>query len=462
MLIKCYFRKGDSVIKFSRILYGVSALIVILLAAYLRSQALSETIVEFNGVRGDAVDYLTYAYNISKSDTYSRQKTFGLNDVQPQPDALRSPGYPFYISLFLVKENPDTNLDGSLHNVLVSQAVLSVLVVIIWLYLFSQYFPALLTIFGGLLVAISPHLVNANIYFLTESLFTFLLSLLFLAIHISFKKSNVIWPVIAVVLIALASLTRPSMQYFIVPFLFLYWYFDPKRFTAKIVLSLFCMFFMLIGSWHVRNIVSTGHWSDPTLKANFLQHGMYPGFKFNDQAETLGFPYRYDPENERIYGKPELVIDEIKKRVESDPTKYLRWYFVGKPIFLYSWSIISGMGGSFIYSVLQSPYIDNSIFRISHSAAYGFHWPTAIFALVGLLLLFLPTVSKRMQASERQFIYCVGVFVIYFTALHIVGAPFPRYGIPVRPFITMLALFSIWQIYSSFRRIKAEKSCDPK
>lgn len=70
---------------------------------------------------------------------------------------------------------------------------------------------------AGLLTAISPHLVSASTYLLTETLFTFLMMMsLWLAVKMIRDNSRAV-AFAAGLIIAAAALTRPTLQYFIVP-----------------------------------------------------------------------------------------------------------------------------------------------------------------------------------------------------------------------------------------------------
>jgi hypothetical protein len=212
-----------------------------------------------------------------------------------------------------------------------------------------------------------------------------------------------------------------------------------------------------MSSWSIRNKIEINEWSDPTLKANFLQHGMYPGFMFEGRKETLGFPYRYDPENSVIYGKPDLVIGKIIDNFIANPLSYSEWYFFGKPLYLLSWNIVAGMGESFIYPVSYSPYFDQPLFKSSNEFARTAHWPVVILSLIGCIFFFLPTIQRTLSLPQKMFLGSLVLFYGYFIALHIVGAPFPRYAIPLRPMVIALALFALWTLMSSVMKKTGEE-----
>jgi hypothetical protein len=108
-----------------------------------------------------------------------------------------------------------------------------------------------------------------------------------------------------------------------------------------------------------------------------------------------------------------------------------------------SWDIIAGMGGIFVYPVETSPYFTLPFFRITESVSASLHLPLTIAALIGCgLVLFKPR-ALGLSEDNRCIAVLVVALILYFLAVHMVGAPFPRYGIPLRPFIYGLGLFTL-------------------
>lgn len=73
------------------------------------------------------------------------------------------------------------------------------------------------------------------------------------------------------------------------------------------------------------------------------------------------------------------------------------------------------------------------------------HWPLVFLSLCATLLAWLPTRSLRLSEDNHFTLRLLSLLMIYFIVLHMVGAPFPRYGIPLRPIIYGVSLWTCTQ-----------------
>jgi 4-amino-4-deoxy-L-arabinose transferase-like glycosyltransferase len=418
----------------------LGSVILFTLAMSLRVDAVNNTVID-EPINADATDYYTYAVHLKYHHTYSREK---LPSNDPQPDALRTPGYPVFLVPF-VKYPPTESM---LWRIELAQALLDSITVLLALSIFRKIMAEGWALGAGFLTAISPHLISSTTYLLTETLFTFLMVLaLWLAVKMIQNNSRTLGFVTGLV-IAAAALTRPTLQFFIVPLAGMLLLTRGRGNIARLIIPLLAGFVLAFTPWVVRNLNIIGSISDPTLMINSLYHGMYPDFRYKDNPESTGFPYRFDPRSEEISSSRESVLNEILRRFKEEPARHLRWYLLGKPVSLLDWNILAGMGDIFIYPVTASPYFSQPVFILSHKYMKLLHWPLVILALAASVVVWLPISGNKPSGTTLFTARILSLLVLYFIALHIVAAPFPRYGIPLRPYIYGLAMFMCSQIHA--------------
>lgn len=96
---------------------------IVLLSSVLFFQNVLQTSID-HPIRGDAQDYVAYAFNLKTHGVYSRRAPDTALELL-KPDALRAPGYPFVLSFFVDSEHQTF----AIANVLFMQAVVGILTV---------------------------------------------------------------------------------------------------------------------------------------------------------------------------------------------------------------------------------------------------------------------------------------------------------------------------------------------
>ena len=416
----------------------LGTVILFAIAMGLRLGAVNHTTIDAP-IRADATDYYNYALNLKYHHSYSREK---FSENEPSPDALRAPGYPAFLAPF-VTYPPSAFM---LWRIGLAQALLDSITVLLALGIFRRIMAEGWALSAGFLTAISPHLVSASTYLLTETLFTFLTILsLWLVVKTVRDNSRAI-AFAAGLVIAAAALTRPTLQYFIVPLVGMLLVTRERGNTARFAIPLLAGFVLAFSPWIVRNLDAIGGTSDPTLTINALHHGMYPDFRYQDLPESTGFPYRFDPHSKDVSRSKASILEEIRRRFEEEPARHLQWYLLGKPASLFDWNILAGMGDIFIYPVTASPYFSQPVYIQSHKLMKLLHWPLVMLALAATVLAWLPGFGKKLSLTTLFTVRLLSLLLLYFIALHMVAAPFPRYGIPLRPVIYGLAMFMCSQV----------------
>ena len=424
--------------------------LVLIIGLYLRSGSWIGTTVR-RPIQSDAADYFFYAYNLRFYQAYSRQINLAKdsNDT-PVPDAIRSPGYPIALS-FLIDAPPDRKL---IKKIQLAQMLVSTLTLAFAFIFFRSYLTLPSSGIAAMLVAISPHLIMFNSYILSETAFAFILVLLGFLTTRYINHPTPWFSVVLGAIMGIGVLTRPSLQFFpLVVALMVLIHFGRKEGLKRSVLILLG-FILMLSPWLIRNAFTIGKLSDNSLMINFLHHGMYPDFKYRQESVSYGRPYHYDPKTEEISANVYSVLTEIKERFRTDPLKHLKWYVLKKPVVFWSWDTVQGHGDMYVYFVSQTPYTENKIFQWTHKIMKWLHGPLVVFSLLGSLLVW---VLPRLTALSRNAIFIarvVAALLFYYTFLHMIGAPFPRYSVPLRPFQYGMALFCLQTIYHVVRNTR--------
>ncbi|CAB1061327.1 hypothetical protein D1BOALGB6SA_6100 [Olavius sp. associated proteobacterium Delta 1] len=417
----------------------ITALIIVSVIAvglYLRIEMANKTVV-FKPIMKDAAEYYHYAYNLEKYGVYSRQGPSQIEEFIPEPDARRTPGYSLFLLPF-IKISPLQKMVGF---VVVSQAIISSLTIFIAFIFFRTFLNCPWALGGAFLVAISPHLVAFNIYVLSESLFTFFLTLLGWAMSAVAQNKGRLHALIAGLILGISLLIRPTMLYFIAFLIPVFFIFFQNKKAWVLAVFLIVGFSATYGPWVLRNKLVNP--SKSRLALVTIHKGMYPNLIYNNDFKTYGFPNHFDPQWTKRRDMPS-VLKEIFRRFSSEPLKYLYWYTIGKPTMFFSWDMIVGMGDIFIYPVSTSPYHHhNGFFGLTHQLMKSLHGLLTVIALATSIFIWFPGTSRLLAKEGLIVARFISLIMIYFILVHIVGTPLPRYSVPLRPFIYGLSILGI-------------------
>jgi hypothetical protein len=95
---------------------------------------------------------------------------------------------------------------------------------------------------------------------------------------------------------------------------------------------------------------------------------------------------------------------------------------------------------------VTSPYFDDRFIDTTHRISHWLHWPLMLLGLMGACLPWWRAqqwgLSGRVLVAAR----IVSLIVFYAIGLHMIGAPYPRYGIPFRPLLYPLALLGLTSV----------------
>ena len=426
-------------------------LLTILLGAWMRAEVTIKTKVD-TPIRADARDYFSYAYNLNHHGIYSRDSRTiqGNSNITPPPDSLRSPGYPLFLTPFATR----TPTDKTILHITLAQALLGILVILLTYITSKQLIGNIWALLPTFLVAISPQLINSGVYILSESLFTFLMAAAIACLTVQFKHAKTQWlTLLGGILLGAAAITRPTLNY-IVPFLFMGLLpILAKGTRVKWSSTIMIGFIAPTLPWMLRNWFTLGG-GDPTLAINSLVHGHYPWAMFEWNPMSIGYPYRFDPEIERLSSSIGSALSGIFERVMSDPMLYIHWYFLGKPQMFFSWADVASAREFFTYPTPVSPYHNATPFVLSKA----FMWATHSFLVVAAAITAFVTIFRWKKSTDRESylsIRLLTVFFIYFVLLHIAGFPIARYSTPLLPVVYMLATFGAVQVLNQLTALRS-------
>jgi 4-amino-4-deoxy-L-arabinose transferase-like glycosyltransferase len=424
----------------NRIAANVVLLSILLFSAFIQFTVVTQTQV-ISPFRADAREYFFSAYNLAHYGVYSSQVTWPPEQhVQPPPaDALRTPGYPIFLRLVGHPE-PTVEYEGRIK---LTQATLGVLSVWMMYLIAVSFLRRRWACVAALLTAISPHLAVSSTYVLTESLFFFLLLACVLALFWAIDSAKR-WPFAVVgLLIGLCSLVRSTTAFMPVLALLACLAIPRlKQFRASALL-VFLGCAMAVSPWLIRNAGLPPQVQQSSQMVGFLRDGSYPNFMYNNDPATFGDPYRADPQAAQIGRSVPSVLAHIAQNFRKDPIATARWYLIGKPGYFLSWADITGAGDMFVYNVASSPYLEDRRFDLIRRVAFALHWPLMLLGLVGACLPWWRPQRWGLSGARLAAARLVSLVVFYAIGFHMIGAPFPRYGVPFRPLLYPLALLAL-------------------
>jgi 4-amino-4-deoxy-L-arabinose transferase-like glycosyltransferase len=428
----------------------LAALLIFLFALVIRLSYLDTLRID-HPIQADAAKYFKLANNLLNRGVYSDGNSDPL-----KPTGTITPGYPLVLATIL-SASADVNsfYRSTLNFQAVAGSMTAVVVFLIGLRMLSA--PAAIVAAG--LTALAPHQVTISGYVLTECLFALLMCGAIYFLILAIQSQRLRYCALFGVAVGLAVLVRPAILLFPIAAIPLLWARFPPWLPLAKACSLSLVGLLLFWSpwlaWKRLSVTpDAGQYSPVAAQIAF---GMYPNLTHKTPA-MRGFPNREDPQYESMIQSLPLAFRTLSERAQAEPWKYLKWYLIGKPSTFWSWSITAGKGLPFIYPVKSSLYQQ---LRVARWSLHAMRWTHAIFVLAALfaaIVLFVRA-ARRKAGSPSDFGACaVVLLLVYFTLIHTLLAPLPRYSIPLHGPMYLLAIFGLME---GFRFVAAELSSSP-
>jgi hypothetical protein len=123
----------------------------------------------------------------------------------------------------------------------------------------------------------------------------------------------------------------------------------------------------------------------------------------------------------------------------------LSWYFAEKPLLLWGWDMRVGAGDIYVYPVHYSLYDTSGPARASYSLMKALHfW---LFACALLSVLFI----ARKGPDESSAPAVIYGSVLLVCSVYVMAQSEPRYSIPLRPEMYILATYFIRRLYTAYQ-----------
>lgn len=426
--------------------WAIAVLGISLLALTLRLYFVTTVVVD-HPIRGDAIQYVTAAWNLIHRHVFSIAPP---NTPVIYGDSYRDPGFPSFLAIWLslFSETGPWYLAT-----LVAQASLGAATITLLMIASRRWIPDSWLVAAGLLMAIWPHSVTICSYLLSETLFGFLCALALFLLSTGATRQSYGWFTASGLCFGAAALTNAMLLPFAPLLAAAMFMLQPatRKYAIVLALSGLLMPFM----WQIRNaqLPSTGHDASGRALLNLVQ-GSWPDYHSSWRAHVIYHLPDTDHVQQKIEDEYNVVrgnfahgLSAMYSRMSQAPFRYLAWY-ASKPAHLWGWGIQIGDGDIYVNPTLNSPFMFNPVLRVMAAACEALNPILAVLAGWGCLS------TLRNSRRAPMIALAISLMTLYVTGVYSLLQAEPRYAIPFRCIEILLAGYGLRRIVEWINKVR--------
>jgi len=418
------------------------------------------------GPGSDAKNYITLAEHLLSEHEFSV-----YSGETGYREAARTPGYPLFIAFSYLLSGKWDWLIIVMQCLL--DALISLMIFSIGIVLLHSVNAAL---FAGLLYSVHPHQALYTSQILSETLFTFLITICLTFLIAFLLKKKKILIIISGLLLGIATLTRPISIYFFIPIILIIIIALRTRIKSALYSVLFFLmaFFLALSPWYVRNYITyhkvflstIGNWNIGYYNAAFVI-SLKEGISLIDAQQKIAeaVKRKHDIKEEDYYyvtDNPEMckyVAQYGLKVIRQNPLTYAVLHTAGfvhtflpsEYAFLYKVIGTEGIkraeeAGPIVKNLIANSFrarIGSAIKMLFKERFAKFPvWFSIVWLTLSIFELFIYFFAAKgfgYFAKQDKILFLLFLFtILYFSALPgPVGDP--RFRVPIEPVIVLLA-----------------------
>lgn len=419
----------------------LAGLLAFLLRWYFVTHAQVLDTFDVEQLRGDAVQYYRYAWNIVHRDVFSgAPPTIAI----ALPNSFRDPGYPLLMAGIMTLTG---NFQAFYETMLLLQALLGAMTVSLFVLAARDWLPTSGLVVSALLMAIWPHSIAITAYLVSETLVALLCAGALLALRWAIASPSRHRYMVTGVVFGLVAMTNAVFVPFGAVLAAVLWW--RKLANRRLVLALALASSALPCAWGIRSLTLPPSASATSRAVTNLVQGSWPTYHVSyhlaakGEAESIdqlrGIQYEID----LLQNDPLAGLALMRHRMGELPIPYLRWY-ISKPLLLWDWDIRVGWGDIYVYATRFSPFEKGGPWAPLEAVCFALNPVLMLLALAGI---FITLFTRRRDVTSLA---CSSI-VLFVTLVYGVLQSEPRYSIPLRGAEILLATWSVVWLTESLR-----------